>query len=262
MPWGSERWGYGGHVGAPMIKVGTSGYNYPEWRGHFYPEKLPAKNMLGFYAERFSTVEINYTFYRTPTDTLLAGWAAATPDDFVFTLKAPRRITHDRRLRDVDEPLRAFCDAASALRTKLGPLFFQLPPNFKKDTDRLSGLLSMLPPGARCAFEFRHASWFADDVYALLRSRDAALCIADTEDGTTPDIATASWGYLRLRDADYSDQEMDGWVETITHHGWPDAYVYLKHEETASGPALAQRLMTTLSQRESSAPAGRSYRRV
>ena len=227
-----------------MIRVGTSGYNYLEWRGPFYPEKLPTKDMLGFYAERFSTVEINYTFYRTPTEKVLAGWATAMPAGFVFTLKAPRRITHERRLRDVDESLRLFCDAAVALGAKLGPLLFQLPPNFKKETDRLADLLAMLPPDTRCAFEFRHASWFADDVYALLRQRDTALCIADTEDGTTPDVATASWGYLRLRDAGYSDAELDGWMETIGRHGWQDAYVYFKHEGTASGPALATRWLT------------------
>lgn len=230
-----------------MIRVGTSGYNYPEWRGHFYPEKFPARSMLGFYAERFSTVEINYTFYRTPTETLLAGWAAGTPPRFVFTLKAPKRITHDRRLRDVDEPLRWFCDAAGALGTKLGPLLFQLPPNFKKETDRLAELLAMVPPGMRCAFEFRHLSWFADEVYALLRSRNAALCIADTEDGSTPDVATASWGYLRLRDAGYSDSELDGWVATIARHGWQDAYVYFKHEASGTGPVLATRLLTRVS---------------
>jgi uncharacterized protein YecE (DUF72 family) len=226
-----------------MIRVGTSGYNYPEWRGHFYPEKFPAKDMLGFYAERFDTVEINYTFYRSPTEKLLAGWVAATPDTFVFTLKAPQRITHHRRLIDIDEPLRRFCDTAEVLGRKLGPLFFQFPPNFKKETARLGTLLAMLPPRARCAFEFRHPSWFADDVYALLRSRDGALCIADTAEGTTPDVATASWGYLRLRDAGYTDAELDDWTATIARHGWRDAYVYFKHEETASGPALAQRLL-------------------
>ena len=183
-----------------------------------------------------------------PTDTLVAGWAAATPADFVFTLKAPRRITHDRRLRDVDEPLRAFCDAASTLKAKLGPLLFQLPPNFKKDANRLADLLAMLPPRTRAAFEFRHASWFDDVVYTLLRARDAALCIADTEDGTTPDVPTATWGYLRLRDAGYSDDDLGRWLDVIARHGWPDAYVYFKHEETASGPVLAERLLARVRQ--------------
>jgi uncharacterized protein YecE (DUF72 family) len=214
-----------------VIHVGTSGYNYPEWRGSFYPDALPAKQMLRHYAERFSTVEINATFYRMPTDATLRAWADATPASFVFTLKAPQRITHHRRLADVDEPLRRFVDVSAVLGAKLGPLFFQLPPTFGKETGRLADLLAMLPPGRRAAFEFRHASWFADDVYALLGTRDAALCIADTEDGTTPDVATATWGYLRLRDADYTDAALDGWAERIARRGWRDAFVYFKHEQ-------------------------------
>jgi uncharacterized protein YecE (DUF72 family) len=200
--------------------------------------------MLGYYAERFSTVEINATFYRMPTEHTLAAWAGASPPGFVFTLKAPQRITHYRRLVDVDEPLRRFTDVATTLGDKLGPLFFQLPPNFKKDTGRLADLLARLPPGRRIAFEFRHASWFADDVYELLRTRDAALCIADTEDGTTPDVATGSWGYLRLRDAAYTDEALDRWARSARRPEWRDAYVYFKHEDEARGPALATRLLT------------------
>jgi uncharacterized protein YecE (DUF72 family) len=191
-------------------------------------------------------VEINATFYRMPKATTLAGWAGATPPTFVFTLKAPQRITHMRRLRDVDELVRLFCDTARTLGAKLGPLLFQLPPNFAKDRDRLADLLVQIPPGLRCAVEFRHPSWFADDVYELLRARDAALCIADTETGTTPDVATASWGYLRLRDAEYSDSALETWARGATRAPWKDAYVYFKHEETASGPALAARFRTHL----------------
>jgi uncharacterized protein YecE (DUF72 family) len=229
-----------------MILVGTSGYNYPEWRGHFYPERFPASRMLAFYAERFRTVEINASFYRMPTEAMTAAWSASTPDGFVFVLKAPRRITHDRRLVDVDEPLRRFADAAAALGPKRGPLLFQLPPNFKKDTGRLATLLALLPPDLRVAFEFRHESWFADDVYRVLETREAALCIADTEHGATPDVRTASWGYLRLRDQAYSDAELAGWVAAIERQRWRDAYVYFKHEETASGPALAARFQALL----------------
>jgi uncharacterized protein YecE (DUF72 family) len=199
--------------------------------------------MLPFYADRFATVEINATFYRMPTEKTVSAWAAATPPSFVFTLKAPQRITHMKRLIDVDEPLRRFTDVAATLGPKLGPLFFQLPPTFKKETGRLSQLLALLPPGQRAAFEFRHASWFADDVYDVLRTRDAALCVADTENGTTPPVPTASWGYLRLRDADYTDAELDGWAAMVQRPEWRDAFVYFKHEETASGPALAQRLI-------------------
>lgn len=199
--------------------------------------------MLPFYAERFGTVEINATFYRMPTEKTVSAWADATPSSFVFTLKAPQRITHMKRLIDVDDPLRRFTDVAATLGPKLGPLFFQLPPTFKKETGRLSQLLALLPPGQRAAFEFRHASWFADDVYELLRTRDAALCVADTEDGTTPEVPTASWGYLRLRDAGYPDAELDRWAALIQRPEWRDAFIYFKHEETASGPAFARRLI-------------------
>jgi uncharacterized protein YecE (DUF72 family) len=181
-------------------QVGTSGYNYPEWRGSFYPDKFPTGKMLPYYAERFSTVEINYTFYRMPSPKTVAGWDAETPAGFCFVLKAPRRITHDARLKGVDEPLRYFLDVARALGPKLGPVLFQLPPNFKKDLGRLGDLLVLLPPGLRAAFEFRHDSWFDDEVYERLRARNDALCVADTEKGTTPMVATADWGYLRLRD--------------------------------------------------------------
>jgi uncharacterized protein YecE (DUF72 family) len=228
------------------VHIGTSGYNYPEWRGSFYPPDLRAVAMLPYYAARFETVEINATFYRMPTPQAVSGWAAATPTGFVFTLKAPQRITHMRRLRDVDEPVRLFCDVARRLGDKLGPLFFQLPPNFKKETDRLRGVLAQIPPDLRCAFEFRHASWFADDVYDALRARDAALCVADTENGSTPDEATASWGYYRLRNVDYPDAELSVWAAALTRPGRRDVFCYFKHEEHGTGPALAARLCAAL----------------
>ena len=231
------------------VWIGTSGYNYPEWRGSFYPEKLPTTKMLAYYAERFSTVEINYSFYRMPNAKTIAGWDAATPERFIFVLKAPKRITHDARLKDVDEPLRYFVDTAQTLGPKLGPLLFQLPPNFKKEPGRLTDLLVQLPPGLRCAFEFRHDSWFSDDVYDLLRSRNTALCIADNEKGTTPLVATADFGYFRLRDQSYADRELEGWSQTIRRlgAGWRDSFIYFKHEESGTGPALAQRLQQLLS---------------
>ena len=232
-----------------MIHVGTSGYNYPEWRGPFYPATLPASRMLPFYAERFTAVEINYTFYRMPTAKALGGWAAATPPRFVFVLKAPRRITHDQRLVGIDEPLTYFRDTARTLGEKLGPLFFQLPPNFRKDTTRLGDLLAMLPRDERHAFEFRHHSWFDDGVYALLRAWNAALCVADTERGTTPLVATADFGYVRLRDAQYTDAELGEWAARARDPGWRDAYVFFKHEESGAGPALAERLLGILSPR-------------
>jgi uncharacterized protein YecE (DUF72 family) len=230
------------------LHIGTSGYNYPEWRGTFYPQKLPASAMLAHYAERFETVEINATFYRMPVAKTLEGWAAATPAGFVFTLKAPQRITHMRRLRGVDEPLRLFCDTARTLGAKLGPLFFQLPPSFKKETGRLRDLLVAVPPDLRCAFEFRHASWFADDVYEALRARDAALCVADTEEGTTPDEITASWGYYRLRDVAYADAELAAWAAALTGPARREVFCYFKHEDTGTGPALAARLKDMIAQ--------------
>ena len=233
------------------VRVGTSGYNYPEWRGSFYPVGFPAGKMLAFYAERFETVEINATFYRMPTSASVLAWAETTPPGFVFTLKAPQRITHMRRLRDIDEPLRLFCDTARQLGIKLGPLFFQLPPTFKKDTGRLRDLLVQVPPDLRCALEFRHPSWFADDVYEALRARDAALCVADTEAGRTPDEVTATWGYYRLRNVDYPDAELATWAAALTRSGRREVFCYFKHEDTGTGPALAARLLGTIRARPS-----------
>ncbi len=226
------------------VLIGTSGYNYPEWKGSFYPADLAAAKMLPYYGERFPTVEINATFYRMPNAKTIQGWAAATPPPFVFGLKAPKRITHDARLRDVDEPLRYLCDTIRGLGSKLGPVLFQLPPTFRKDLDRLGDLLVRLPRDLRCAFEFRHASWFTDDLYDLLRTRNAALCVADTEAGTTPLVATADFGYFRLRDEGYGPAELEGWRDTIRRlgAGWGEALVYFKHEESGTGPALARAL--------------------
>lgn len=201
--------------------------------------------MLAYYVERFTTVEINATFYRMPEAKTVAGWASAAPAGFTYVLKAPQRITHFSRLRGVDEPLRHFCETARTLGDRLGPLLFQLPPNFKKAADRLGELLSIVPEGFRVAFEFRHESWFDDEVYALLRSRNAALCIADTEDGSTPAIRTANFGYLRLRAVEYADDDLKDWIATIDQvgAGWRDAYVFFKHEDSGSGPALARRFL-------------------
>jgi uncharacterized protein YecE (DUF72 family) len=229
-----------------MIHVGTSGYSYPEWRGSFYPERFPGAQMLPYYAERFGTVELNNTFYRMPTAKTIAGWDRDTPAGFVFALKASRRITHDSRLRDVAEPLRYLLDTAGALGVKLGPLLFQLPPNFRKDLGRLAGCLALVPSGFRLAFEFRHASWFDEEVYGILRNRNAALCLADTESGTTPLVATADFGYFRLRDRAYTREELAGWAAIARRAEWRDAFVYFKHEESGTGPALARELIGLL----------------
>jgi uncharacterized protein YecE (DUF72 family) len=235
-----------GSAAGATVRVGTSGFAYPEWKGSFYPTDLPASRMLTYYAQRFDTVEINATFYRMPTPRTLAGWAALTPERFVFALKAPQRITHVARLRGVDDSVRAFVEAALTLGARLGPVLFQLPPSLPRDLDRLDGLLRLLPAGVRVAVEFRHPTWFTGAVYERLRAAGAALCIADTEDGTTPLTATADFGYLRLRDADYDDAALDRWVEAIRGR-WREAWVYFKHEASGRGPALAARLRSRLS---------------
>ena len=224
------------------LHVGTSGYNFPEWKGSFYPPKLPSAKWLEFYAQQLGTVEINYTFYRMPNAKTIAGWNAATPEGFAFVLKVPQRITHIARLRNVDEPLRAFLELIRKLYAKLGAVLFQLPPNFKKDIARLGDVLTQFPTDVRAACEFRHASWWSDDVYELLRSTNTALCIAHTEEGTTPLVATADFGYIRLRDEGYSETDLREWKQKIQAVGetWTDAYVFFKHEEKGMGPKLAR----------------------
>jgi uncharacterized protein YecE (DUF72 family) len=232
-------------VATPRLYVGTSGYNFPEWKGSFYPPKLSSGKWLEYYAQQLGTVEINYTFYRTPSAKTIAGWDAATPADFRFVVKAPQRITHFARLKNIDEPLRFFVDIIRKLNAKLGPVLFQLPPNFKKDVARLGDLLTQFPADVRAACEFRHASWWSDDVYDLLRSTNTALCIADTEEGTTPDVVTGSFGYVRLRDEGYSAEELKAWAEKIQALGsaWTDVFVFFKHEERGVGPILAREFL-------------------
>ena len=231
-----------------MIHVGTSGYNYPEWKGSFYPPDLPAARMLPYYADRFSTVEINYTFYRMPTAKLVAGWAAQVPPHFTFTLKAPRRITHDRKLRGVAQPLQAFCEAAAELGPRLGALLFQLPPTFKKDLAALDEFLADLPPRVCGAFEFRHDSWLDEDVYSRLRARNLALCIADSEKRSTPVMATADYAYLRLRDEGYTEQHIAEWADRVRELSTAcrEIYVYFKHEEEGKGPEFGRMLKERL----------------
>ncbi len=241
-----------------MILIGTSGYNYPEWKGSFYPSDLPTAKMLPYYASRFQTVEINYTFYRMPTPKLVAGWAAQVPESFRFTLKAPRRITHDRRLRaaDVADALRAFIAAAAELGPRLGALLFQLPPNFKKDVGVLNEFLSLLPPKTTSAFEFRHDSWLSDDVYDALRARGVALCIADSETRETPMLKTAGYAYFRLRDEGYGDADIDRWSDTVHEFskGCSDVFVYFKHEDEGKGAAFGQQMIEYLMKQTEEGP--------
>jgi uncharacterized protein YecE (DUF72 family) len=231
-----------------QIWVGTSGYNYPEWRGSFYPEKLAASKMLPYYAERFATVEINYTFYRAPNEKILDGWNQATPERFRLTLKAPKRITHDRRLRDCAEPARQFLETAATLGPKLGALLFQLPPNLKKDLALFDAFLDAFPPRVCAAFEFRHESWLDEEVYARLRARNLALCVADSERLSTPVVMTADYGYFRLRDEGYTPADIERWGDVMREKasGCGDVFVYFKHEEEGKGPEFATLLMRHL----------------
>ena len=235
-----------------MILVGTSGYNYPEWKGAFYPADLPARKMLPYYAGKFPTVEINYTFYRMPTPKLIAGWREQVPASFRFTLKAPKRITHDKRLRagEVSESLHGFITAASELGPQMAALLFQLPPNFKKDLRLLNEFLSLLPPRTTAAFEFRNPSWLEDDVFDALTSRNIALCIADSETRQTPVVATADYAYLRLRDEGYGEADIAKWAESARKLGETakDVFVYFKHEDEGKGAAFGLQMMNLLGQ--------------
>lgn len=231
---------------ATAVHVGTSGYNYPEWRGSFYPEKFSTDKMLAYYAERFSTVEINYTFYRMPTEKLLQGWFDGTPEHFTFTLKAPRRITHDAKLQRCEDTLQAFCRIAQTLGPKLGVLLFQLAPNFKKDVDVLRAFLELLPDGTRAAFEFRHASWFEPEVFDALRARQVALCVADSEKLSTPVETTADYAYFRLRDEGYQQKDLERWAKVVADAPARNAFVYFKHEEQGLGPDFARRFIDAL----------------
>ncbi|MFY9550489.1 MAG: DUF72 domain-containing protein [Thermoanaerobaculia bacterium] len=225
------------------VLAGTSGFSYKEWKGSFYPEDLPADAMLRYYGERLPAVEINNTFYRMPKPALLEGWAAEVPEGFRFVLKASQRITHHKRLKDAGEEVAYFFQVAATLGGRLGPALFQLPPNLKKDLPRLADFLALLPEGSRAAFEFRHASWFQDDVFEALRARGAALCVAEDEELATPLVATAPWGYLRLRRQDYDDGAVGAWAEKIRGQSWGEAFVFFKHEDAGAGPRLAAELL-------------------
>jgi len=231
-----------------MVWVGTSGYNYPEWKGSFYPADLAAAKMLPYYAARFPTVEINYTFYRMPTEKLVAGWAAQTPLPYKLTLKAPRRITHDSRLKDAGDSVQRFCAVAATLGDKLGTLLFQLPPFLRKDVALLDAFLPQLPAGIRAAFEFRHASWFDEEIFTRLAARNLAVCIADSEKLSTPVRVTADYAYFRLRDEGYQPDDITQWAETIAREtaACRDVFVYFKHEESGKGPEFARLLMDRL----------------
>jgi uncharacterized protein YecE (DUF72 family) len=229
------------------VLAGTSGFSYDGWTGTFYPEDLPANGRLRYYATRLPAVEINNTFYRMPKPELLAGWAAQVPETFRFALKASQRITHIKRLKECGELLTYLFGVSATLGSRLGPLLFQLPPNFRKDVPRLASFFQQMPERRRVAFEFRHASWFDDETFGTLRDNGAALCVADTgEEPAAPLVATTDWGYMRLRREDFADAELRDWARRIREQPWSEAFVFLKHEEEGRGPKLAARLMEIL----------------
>jgi uncharacterized protein YecE (DUF72 family) len=228
--------------------IGTSGFQYTEWKGTFYPEDMPTAKMLPYYAERLTTTEINYTFHRIPSAKTIEGWWKATPERFKFSLKAPQKITHWAKLRNCGDTLRFFHQVICDLEKKLGCVLFQLPPNLKKDAALLQAFLADVPDGMQCAFEFRDPSWFDDAVFDLLKTKNLALCIADSEKLATPIVATADYGYLRLRREDYHEADVARWAEVVRRNeiAWSDAFVYFKHEESGIGPKLATKMSELL----------------
>ncbi len=235
-----------------MIWIGTSGFQYPEWKGKFYPEKISAQKMLAFYSERFNSTESNYTFRCIPTEKVLSNWASQTPKEFRFTLKAPKQITHFRKLRDCESIVRQFAEVSQTLGSKLGAILFQLEPAFHCDVPLLRDFLAILPPNLQSAFEFRHESWLNDEVFRVLREANCALCIADSEKLHTPIVMTAGHAYFRLRDEGYKTTDIRCWAKEIrkASNSARDIYVYFKHEEKGLGPEFAQQLIGLLGKGE------------
>jgi uncharacterized protein YecE (DUF72 family) len=227
------------------LYVGTSGYSYKEWKGSFYPEKLPAKDMLPYYSERLRAVELNNTFYRMPKPEMVESWKSQVPENFRFSLKASQRITHFKRLKEAEDVTKYMLDTVSALDDRLGVVLFQLPPNMKKDVERLRSFLQILPADLNAAFEFRHPTWFDDEVIELLKHDNRALCVSDTDDLPANHIdRTADWGYLRLRRVNYSKPNLAEWIERIKAQNWKDTYVFFKHEDEGTGPKLAAEFLS------------------
>lgn len=229
-------------------RVGTSGFAFKEWKGSFYPKGMKDDGMLGYYAGRFPAVEINNTFYRLPKEEVLHGWAEQVPEPFSFAIKASQKITHFARLKpEAASSVEYLLRSTATLGSRLGPVLFQLPPNLKKDADRLRDFLALLPADRRYTIEFRHESWFEDDVYQLLRDRDIAMCVIEQPDFASPVVATASWGYVRLHRFDYDSAMHGAWAKRIHDQGWNDAYVFFKHDEgVGSGPPAVDAFIKVL----------------
>ena len=222
------------------LYVGTSGFSYKEWKGSFYPEKIPAKEMLAYYASRLPAVEINNTFYRLPQKSMLENWRDQVPPGFRFSVKASQRITHFKRLNGVADETTYLLDTAASLGDRLGPILFQLPPNMKKDVARLEAFLEGLPVGTKATWEFRHPTWLEDDVLELLARKNHALCISDTDDMPVSHVdKTADWGYLRLRRVNYTSENLTEWLQRVRDQKWQEAFVFFKHEDEGTGPRLA-----------------------
>lgn len=222
--------------------VGTSGYSHAEWKGNFYPEKFSQKKMLEFYAERFPTVEVNYTFRQLPTPKVVEAWAQQVPDSFRFVLKGSQSITHFKRLRNAEKETDEFLAVASVLQKRLGPILLQLPPNFKKDVSRLDAFLSHLAGRAKVAFEFRNATWFDEEVFECLRSHSAVLCVSDRDElPETGLVPTTNWGYIRLWDDNYTNKRLHQWSQGINSQKWAETYVIFMHEDEGISPKLATR---------------------
>lgn len=228
------------------IFAGTSGFSYREWKGPFYPADLPARGMLGYYASRLPAVEINNTFYRQPTEEMLRGWRSQVPASFRFAIKAPRRITHVKRLRGCGEEVSFLLERTAVLEQSLGAVLFQLPPSLRRDDALLAAFADALPPGTRGAFEFRHPSWLEEPVFRLLGEHDFALVLAETDEQAVTDLPfTAGWAYLRLRKTAYGDAELSSWARRLQAAELSEAYAFFKHEDEAAGPLMAQRFLAT-----------------
>ena len=226
------------------LRVGTVGYSHAEWKGIFYPEKISQKKMLGYYAERFSTVEVNYTFRQIPTERTVFAWAEQVPASFRFALKGWQAITHFKCLQNTEQDVDDFLRVASLLKERQGPILFQMPPSFAKNIPRLDAFLKHIAGRAKVAFEFRHETWFDDELYDCLRAHGAALCIADGEDVPQTDLVhTADWGYLRLGDGDYNDDRLRDWLKKIWSLNWDETYIFFMHEHTGIGPKQAARFL-------------------
>ena len=233
------------------ILAGTSGFAFKEWKGPFYPEDLSDKQFLAYYASRFPTVEINNTFYQLPKEAVIKSWADQVPETFQFTIKASRRITHFARLKpESAETVQYMIRTVATLGARLGPILFQLPPNLKLELDRLRAFLAVLPQGHRYAMEFRHDSWFIDDVVSALHEHNVAHVAIEQEDFSSPMPSTASWGYVRFHRMDYSPADLVERAKRVAAMGWSEAYVFFKHDHTpeaGSGPLAVDAFVRAVS---------------